>query len=132
MTASGGGAIQKKKVTILNGQSLSDEADLTGWRLAAIQMPAGWDAASITFQARPGKQSQDTAALSGEALQNVFDDGGTEVSLTVAAARYVTLTGVKLDALLGVGAVKLRSGANAAPVNQTADRVIWLTLLPIT
>ncbi len=125
------GPVTKKQVTIANGTSLSDEADLTGFQVVAIQMPAAWDAANLTFQARPGKKFATTTEKPEETLQNVYDDAGTEVSVTAAASRYIAVTGTKLDALLACGALKVRSGTSGVPVNQTANRVLTLVVQPI-
>src|SRR5690349_1527720 len=55
------GPVTKLQLTIPNGAALSNEADLTGWQLMAVQMPAAWDAAALTFQARPGKNFRTVA-----------------------------------------------------------------------
>jgi hypothetical protein len=128
----GAGKFTYKEVTIADGASLSDEASLIGHQLVAIYVPAGIEGTALTFQARPGV-ARDPKAHANEALANVYDDAGTEVSVTVAAsARYVALTGAKLDALTGCGAVKVRSGTAAAPQNQTGAITLTLVLLPIT
>lgn len=45
--------VATKAVTIPNGASLSDEIDLEGFKLAAIEMPSAWTAANLTLAACP-------------------------------------------------------------------------------
>ena len=111
-------ASETKTVTIANGATgLSDAIDLEGYQLAAIQMPATWVAAAITFLA---------ATESGGTFQSVYN-AGTEVSETVAQARCQTIV-ANMPALAPLRFIKLRSGTAATPVNQTADRVLTLIL----
>jgi hypothetical protein len=104
-----------RTVTILNGASLSGDLDMgPESKLTGVIMPAAWTAASLTFQ----------GSNDGVAFANVYDDGGTELSLTVAASRSV---GLRRDARLAIAPwryLRIRSGAAGAPVAQGADRVI--------
>lgn len=104
--------------TIANAASLSGEIDLEGFRLAAIEMPAAWTAANLTFQA---------ASASGGTFQNVFDDAGTEITVTAAAARMIGLDAV-LPELAALRFLKIRSGTSGVPVNQGAERILTLVL----
>lgn len=108
-------------VTIANGTSQASMVNLHGRRLAAIYMPSAWTAAAITFLAAT---TPDATALS------VVDDGGTEISLTVAVDQFVVLTGTDAEALKACQNLVVRSGTNATPVNQGADRTLYLVLLP--
>lgn len=101
---------------ILSGQSLTDAVSLGGGRLSAIYMPSGWDAASITFQ----------ASYDGANWQNLYDDTGTELSVTAAASHVLSLDPSRW---IGIQYVKLRSGTSGLAVNQTADRTIQLILV---
>lgn len=103
--------------TILNGASLSAAVSLLSQRLVAIIMPAAWTAAGLTFQA-----SDD-----GTNYYNLHDGAGTEVSLTVAASRYVRLTPADWSR---IRYLKVRSGTSGVPVNQGADRAIILLTKP--
>jgi hypothetical protein len=99
--------------TIAESASLSDAVYL-GESLSpfAIKMPAAWDAAAITLQ----------TSLDGSAWSNVYIAGGTEYSVTVAAANWVMLDPTYLK---GLGSyIKVRSGTAGSPVNQTAARSI--------
>lgn len=107
-----------KTAVIANGASLSAEVDLEGYKIVAVQMPAGWDAAALTFQA---------SATSGGTFGNVYDDSGTEVSATVAASRVVGMDYIA-GALAALRFIKLRSGTSGSAVNQTAERTLTLIL----
>src|ERR1700732_2123714 len=107
------------KVTILNGQSLSNAVQVGAAQLAAVEMPAAWDAAGMTFQ----------ASVDGINFFNLKDDTGAEISLVVAAATHVGLgegSTAKTEQFRGAPYLKVRSGTGASPVNQTADRIITL------
>lgn len=100
-------------VTISNGTSLSVPVPLGDSPLTGIAMPAAWDAAGLSFQV-----SADGGATWGE-MQSI----SAVVSVTAAAGQYIAI-----DPTLwrGINMIKVRSGTAAAPVNQTADRVLTL------
>lgn len=104
--------------TVANGASLSGAIDLGTARLFAIQMPAAWTAASVTFQA-----SSDCSTYA-----NLFNDAGTEVAATVAASQYIVMASPA--AWLGIRCLKVRSGTSGTPVNQGADRVLTIVAVP--
>ncbi len=108
-------------VTIASGQALSAAVPLLGYTLKGIIMPSAWTAAAITFQMSDKESGT---------YVDVFDDGGTEVSLTVAASRYVGVGagGGRNYVIGGIPFLKVRSGPSAAPVNQLADRALLLVL----
>jgi hypothetical protein len=100
-------------VTITSGTSLSAAVPLGDSVLTGVAMPAGWDAAAITFQA-----SADGGATWGE-LQSI----SAVVSVAAAAAQYIAL-----DPAIwrGINMIKVRSGTSGSAVNQTADRIVTL------
>lgn len=104
--------------TIANAASLSGEVDLEGQAVQAIQMPAAWTAANLTFTA---------SAASGGTFDPVHDDGGTEVTVTAAAARTIGLDAVARE-LDGLRFIKVRSGTAGVPVAQGAERILTLIL----
>lgn len=109
-------------VQILAGASQSAEVVVNAGRIVGIAMPAGWDAASITFLA---KTRQPAGLPAAPVYGKVQDAGGTEVTITTPAAdTYVAIPDTA--ALLGLGRVKVRSGTAGAPVNQTAQRDFFL------
>lgn len=98
---------------IPNGESLSGEIDLSFARRIAIEMPAVWTAADLTFQA---------ASASGGTFKDVYDDAGTEVTVKASAGQVVSLLNAqKLSALRYV---KIRSGKTGAVVAQAAERAL--------
>ena len=106
-------------VTIPNGASVAPVANLDGFSLVGIEMPAAWTAASLTFQA---------AASSDANVQNMYDATGTEYTVTAAAARYIQLPPADF---IGVQFLIVRSGTSGTPVAQGADRVIGLVCRPL-
>ena len=104
--------------TIANGEALSGEIDLGGYQIGAIQMPAAWTAANITFTA---------ATATGGTFQSLYDDSGLEVTVTAAAAECIALSSNALN-LAPLRFIKIRSGTAATPVNQGAARTIQLIL----
>lgn len=107
------GAIQtSKSVAIASGQSLSAAVAIGSGVPVAIQMPAAWTAASLTFQ----------ASHDGVTFGNVIN-AGSELEVTAAASQWVAL-----DATPFAGArfCKVRSGTSGTPVNQAGDRVLTL------
>jgi hypothetical protein len=121
------------EVKILNGTSLSAEVDLRDRDLLAIQMPTAWDAAGLAFQC--AGVAYDGARLSTaglEPFQNVVDDAGTAIGVTAAASQFIAFREAFVIGLRSLARIKVRSGTNAAPVNQTADRLLTLVCLPFT
>jgi hypothetical protein len=99
-------------VTIGAGGSLSDSVAVgKACTPIGLQMPAAWTDAVITFR----------AAVSSETPQSLYDGFATEVTLTVAAARYVVLDPSQF---LGIRVIQLRSGTAASAVNQAAARTV--------
>lgn len=104
------------EVAIGAAASLSAEIHLAGQRLFAIVVPAGWDAADITFQ----------GAVSGGTFFDVYDEDDAEVVVEAAASRYILLNPAKF---IGLQRLKIRSGTTGAPVNQTDAVTLALVLV---
>lgn len=105
-------------VTIPSGGALSEVVRLNGRRILAVEMPAAWTAAGLTF-------------LSGSddaAMKPVYDDTGSEIAVATAAGRVTSVTGVRADALASLDRLQVRSGTAGSPVNQAADRTLALLL----
>ena len=103
-------------VTIPNGTAVTSVIDTMGFPLAGVLMPSAWTAANLTMDAAP-----DAAAN----VAAVYDDAGTEVTLTAAASRFIAVSPSKLS---GVQFLRMRSGTAGTPVNQGADRALVLVL----
>lgn len=117
----------KHTVRIGNGASASAAIPLGVETIAAIGLPAAWDAAVLAFEISPD---------GGTTWLPVIDDGGTEVSVaaaTIAGAlgRAIVPNTIlsKLNSLAGV--VRLQSGPVGGRVNQTANRdlIVWAKTL---
>lgn len=87
-------------------------------KAARISMPAAWTAANLTFQVLSGD---------GVTYQNLFDNFGTEYSVTAAAGREILLP---LVDFLSIASFKIRSGTAAVPVVQVAAATLIVTLVP--
>lgn len=108
--------IDVRSATIASGGSLSTPLELEGAAIFGLIMPAEWTAANLTFQA---------CDTFGGTYQNLYDDSGTEVTVTAAAARCIAIDLAALK-LAGFNYIKIRSGTSATPVNQAAARTIKL------
>lgn len=112
---------------IANGAALSNEQDFRNHDLVAIEMPAAWTAAVITFQSCMRNDGAAGTSLT-ETFQDVFDSAGAEVSITAVQGHFVVLTPTQRDELRSLGRVKIRSGTTGSPVNQGAARVVRMIL----
>lgn len=92
--AAGDLAVVQSTATILSGASLSGAIDLGPNRAFAIVMPASWTTANLTFQ----------GSADGITYNNLYDDTGTEVSVTAAASQYIVVSSPAK--LLGVRWIK--------------------------
>lgn len=106
---------KRKTASIANGASLSAAVSLETGRLFALQMPASWTTANLTFQ----------ASHDGTTYADMYDEEGTEVTVTAAASRVIVLEPARW---LGIRCLKVRSGTSGSPVNQGAAREITLLL----
>jgi len=99
--------------TIALNASLSGAIAIGNTTPVALIMPAAWTAAGLTLQ----------ASVDGVAYNDVYDQYGNEVTLTVSTSRHVLLDP---SVLVGMTHVKLRSGTAGVPVVQLAARVLTL------
>lgn len=108
-------------VLIASGGSLSAAINLGGLELVGVAMPAAWDAANITFVG---------LSADGSTYGKVQNEAGTELTITSPAAQlYIALSQAVTGVVRGLGSIKVRSGTAALPVNQTANRTLWLVCL---
>lgn len=98
---------------IANGQSLSNIIDFGLARPFAIQMPAAWTAANLTFQ----------ASIDGVTFADLYDDAGVEVLLTATASHVIIMPPSKF---IGLRWLKVRSGTAGVAVAQGAERVLLM------
>jgi hypothetical protein len=103
--------------TILDTASLSDAVELKGWSVMRIAMPAGWDAADLTFQV-----SDD----GGTTFRNLYWDWGPELVVDAAASIVIELSPfVRLDR---IDQIKVRSGTAGVPVAQSGTVEVLLVV----
>lgn len=106
-------------VTIAAGASQSDmitvDGQINGF---AIEMPTAWTAAGITFL---GSHSPTGT------FYKIVGDTGTELSISATANQVVAVdTATKVQALRAFKYIKIRSGTADSPVNQSAERTLYL------
>lgn len=105
--------LSRLTATIANGQAITASIYLRDQPLVAIQMPASWTAANLTFQG-----SNDNTNFF-----DVYNLDGDEYTVTAAASRYIVLSPFEFQ---WARYIKIRSGTTGTPVNQSADRTIVL------
>lgn len=103
-------------LTIMPGTAITDAHRVSG-KVVGIILPAGWDAAALSFQAGPYSTN----------MGDVYDAG---VERTIASAQAVSgrMIALSLNDWLCANVLRIRSGTSAAPVNQTARRDITVVL----
>ena len=109
------------RTSIAAGQALSGPVASVGYGVCLLLLPVAWTDAALTLQ---GSLDEGEPA----AWADLYDHLGNEVVLTVAADRALTLPPTLL---LGWRWLRLRSGLAAAPVNQTAERLLTLGIRPL-
>lgn len=109
--------IEFQTANIAAAASLSPEVALGEKTLVGIVIPAGWTAASITFQATPDDMN----------FYELYDGAGNEVTLTGAAGQLVQIDPTKWRGITGI---KVRSGTLASPIAQAS--AVTLTLITRT
>ena len=106
------------KTIIAAGTALSPAVCVFNSRLVAIQMPAAWTAAVLTFQ----------VSMDNLTYTDLYDSFGSEVSVAVAASHGVSLD---VTVFAGWAFFKIRSGTGAAPVNQVAAAALFLNSIQL-
>ena len=87
--------------TIANGAQLSGELDLQYYKLVALEF-ATMTGTALTFTA---------ASATGGTFVDVYDDAGSQVSITIASDTVVGITGTPAGAIAPLRFVKLKSGS---------------------
>ena len=114
-------------VTIASATSLSGAVDLGGYRVAALDMSSGWDAANrMTFRV-----SQDSSTY-----YDLYDDAGNMAQiasgtpLTSSTGRSIVPAAALVLALASHRYLKIQSGPSSAPVNLSTGVTIAVVLAP--
>ena len=100
-------------IDITSDDEVTPAISLLGLTPVAIIMPAGWDAAALTFQA---------ADTDGNFL-DMYDDDGVEVSVDADADRHIRLVPSEW---VNIKQLIIRSGTTGTPVSQSADRTFTI------
>jgi hypothetical protein len=100
--------------TILSGQTVSNALDLHEGRLSGVNMPAAFTGTTIKIKA---------STDGGTTFNTVTKPDGTDITLTVAANKFVAFTDDIKAALRGVRRIQLVSGSAEA-----ADRVVTVVV----
>lgn len=96
-------------------QALSGGIDIGDAEYIALEFSETSGISTITFQAKADRFNDEE--MSPEDWDNVYDDAGNEVSVTVGANRVVVLGTATKAALCACRYIRVRSGTNATPVN---------------
>ena len=119
----------RKVITIASGLSISAAVDQEGYRIAALDMSSGWDAANrMTFRG---------AASGASTFYDLYNASGVELSiasgapLTSTTGRGLCFAAALTDALAAPRYVKIQSGPSSAPVNLTTGVTVGVLLLPL-
>ena len=100
------------------GRAISEARDVGGFDPVALQLPNPAMTANVTFLA--------AEKFNGTYLP-VYGPTGVETKVTTGTtAKIITLTPTTIGDLDGLRYLKLRSGTEASPVNQTGDRIIQM------
>jgi hypothetical protein len=96
---------------------LSDTIDLNGFTPFYLKLPDTWIPAVLST----------SISFDGTVFSDVFD-AGAEITLTGVTGKFIPIDYTKF---VGVRYLKLRSGTSAAPVNQTATRLVTIFARPL-
>lgn len=107
-------------------EALSGMVDLGNSTVVGFELPETFPTTTLTFQAKAKVSEEGTGDVSLEDWDNVYDDTGTELSVTVAQGRCVGLKSDKASVLAPFRFIRLRSGTSATPVNINPGGVIRL------
>ena len=105
-------------VSLTTASPLSAAVELLGKVPVALQMPAAWTTAVLTFQ----------GSKDGTTYANIYSDGGAEYTVQAAASRFIPLDPADF---VGCRFVKVRSGTASTAVTQAAARTVTLIVRPI-
>ena len=100
----------KQVLTIADTASTSGSARIADVDVRALIFSAGFDGATIKFQAVAIASVQDATPVTGDYV-DVNDSAGSVVTVTVSAGKWVTLTEAQRDALSGAHWVRAVSAS---------------------
>ena len=101
-------------VSIAAAGTMAAGLSLEGFTPFALQMSTAITGTKISFQASYDETN----------YFNLFSSTGGEITLTVAASRYILIP--EPDRFLGIAALKLRVGTSTGTSTQAAARTLYL------
>lgn len=109
-------------------EALSGAVDIGAMNLVAIEMPEAFSGSTLTFQSKAevSEHNINNASLIEQDWDNVYDDAGNEVTVTVAANRVVVIGTATKAAIGALRFLRIRSGTSGAPFAQNPTRIIRL------
>lgn len=107
--------------TIADGASLSGAIDVLGWEVVSIEQAASCEGTKFSFQ----------GSLDGVTFVDLYDETGTEISVTKSATLAQILYLKQDIRLRGFSQIKIRSGLTGAATNQTGDASILVGLAQV-
>lgn len=117
-----------KSISIASATSLSQTVDLEGYRIAALDISSGWDAANrMTFSVSPNATT----------FYDLYDNAGNEYQIasgtpfTSATGRAIIPDSALALALLANQFVRFRSGPATAAAALTTGVTINAILVPM-
>lgn len=118
-------AIGVISVQILPNQPLSGEAEIGAAKMIAFEIPTSFGATTLTFQGKSSSTGLESVNNPAEVWRDIYDDAGTEFSITVAPNRMVSIgTAAKVSVLRPFRYIRIRCGTAAAPVNINPGAVV--------
>lgn len=111
--------VESSTVQITSGTALSSEVDVGPKDIVGIVVPANWTTAAISLQASPD---------GGTTWAELVDQTATAVGCSsLTGGTLVYFVAIDPTKLRGVQALKIRSGTQVSPVNQT--NTVTLTIV---
>ena len=107
--------ITRAFVTIRSGTAVSDPLILDGLTPAVLEMSAAWTAADLTF----------AGSGDGANWYFIYKEEGTLLQIPTNASHRIVLPASYLQEHKSI---EICSGTPAVPINQGADRIIFLEL----
>lgn len=108
--------VHLRKVTIANGQAASAYEDIQGLKLQGVIVGSGWTAAALYFG----------GSFDGTNLFDIADSAGIVYAIPTPAIN--TLYNIRRGHFEGLTTIALKSGTASVPVNQGAERTLYLVL----
>lgn len=120
--------VTTKPVTIANGASVSDAADIRFNQLVGYVIPATWTAAGVAFQLSYDGGTTYVAAKRVEFGTTTAPIAAKTIEVLAADTSVSTMFAINPVWFLGATHVKVVSQTAGTPVNQGGARIVTLVL----